>query len=57
MPEQQVGSIWAVTGMLRRAVLELTSQLAFSLDDLLWRKEGSSHLRNVVFGVTPQNPG
>lgn len=44
-------------GTLRRAVLELTSQLACALNDLLWRKEGGSHLRNVVFGGTPQNPG
>lgn len=57
MPEQHVGSSWAVTGTLRRAALELTSQLAFSLNDLLWRKEGGRHVRNVVFGVTPQNPG
>lgn len=57
VPEQQVGSSWAVTGTLRRAVLQLTSQLAFSLNDLLWRKEGGSHLRNVVFGVTLQNRG
>lgn len=56
-PEQQVGSSWAVPGTLRRAVLELTSQLACALNDLLWRREGGSHLRNVVFGVTPQNPG
>lgn len=56
VPEQQVGSSWAGTGMLRRAVLELTSHWPFLLMTGL-EERGASHLRNVGFGVTLQNPG